>query len=139
MTNAIALSSQASSDLGYQLTTDIIDVGTAAKIAIFTGTLPATNLSATGSDTYLGLFTMADPSAVTWVNGVITFDLTTPLSMTTEDTGTAGYFILYDSAFNPILGGSVGTADAAMIFNSVAWFLGDTVELTAGTVTIPHR
>lgn len=132
---AIQLSSALASDLADAVTA-AVDAGAAAgSIKIYTGTLPV-DLDPTG-DTLLAEFALVDPAAAAAVAGVATWDFDPDLSDTVLATGTAGYFLVFDSNAVAVFGGSVGTSGHPMNFDSVSWVIGGTVTLTTGTHTMP--
>jgi hypothetical protein len=88
-------------------------------------------------DTQLAEFTLTDPAAAAAVAGVATLDFDPDLSDTVLATGTAGYFLVFNSTGTAQFGGSVGTSGNPMNFSSVAWVIGGTVTLTTGTLTAP--
>ena len=95
-----------------------------------------TDLDPTG-DTLLATFDLVDPAAAAAVAGVATWDMSPAIDATVAATGTAGYFLVFDSDGTAVFGGDVGTSGASMNFSSVSWVSGGTVTLTDGTVTEP--
>lgn len=113
-----------------------VDAGSSnGYINVYTGTLP-TDLDPTG-DTLLAEFVLADPAAAAAVAGVSTFDFDPDLTDIALASGTAGYFIVFDSDDNPVFGGTVDTAGGDINFSAVIWVLGGEVRLTSGTFTQP--
>lgn len=113
-----------------------VDAGAGAGyINVYAGSLPS-DLDPT-TDTLLAEFVLADPAAAAAAAGVATWDFDPDISDTVLATGTAGYFLVFDSDATAVFGGTVGTSGADMNFSSVAWVSGGTVTLTAGTVTAP--
>ena len=113
------------------------DVG-AGTIQIRTGGQPATgNDPATG--TLLATVTLADPAWSGPVVGVMTLDTTPVLSTTGVAAGTAGWFRMLDNSGDSILDGSVtGTGGGGDLeLNTTTISIGLTVEITAGTLTMP--
>jgi hypothetical protein len=113
------------------------DVG-AGTIQIRTGAQPATgNDPATG--TLLATVTLADPAWSGPVVGVMTLDTTPVLSTTGVAAGTAGWFRMLDNSGDSILDGSVtGTGGGGDLeLNTTTISIGLTVEITAGTLTMP--
>jgi hypothetical protein len=129
---AIRISSAAANDMADALLA-LIDAGTAGTLKVYTGTL--NDLDPTG-DTLLATFTLTDPAGTVSTN-VLTLDFDPDLSTTAAASGTAGYFLIADSAGTVVLGGTVGTSGADLNFASVAWTSGGTVSLATGTITIP--
>lgn len=131
----IRLAAATTSALADVITT-LVDAGAAAGVVnVYTGDLPD-DLDPAGS-TLLATFTLVDPAAAAAAAGVAAWDMSTPLTATVAADGEAGWFRLEDSDANPVVGGDVGTADAAMVFTSTSWITGGTVSLTDGTVTEP--
>ena len=113
------------------------DVG-AGTIQIRTGGQPATgNDPATG--TLLATVTLAAPAWSGPVVGVMTLDTTPVLSTTGVAAGTAGWFRMLDNSGDSILDGSVtGTGGGGDLeLNTTTISIGLTVEITAGTLTMP--
>jgi hypothetical protein len=115
----------------------LADAGPAAgTIQIRTGAQPATaDLAATG--TLLATLTMSDPSFAAAVAGVSTLDTTPVLTTTGVAAGTAGWFRMLDSNGLTVMDGAVATAGAELNLNTTTISIGVTVEITAGTVTMP--
>lgn len=112
--------------------------GAAAVIRIYEGILP--NDLDPGTDTLLLGLTLAYPSAPGATDGVTDFDVTTPPEGTVLADGTPGYFIIFTSVDVAAQGGQVGLysdPDADMPATSLTWLAGETVDLTAGTLTMP--
>jgi len=132
VTNAVAQSMQAA------LAT-ATDVGTAAVINIYDGSMPATADAAitgnvlaqlTCATTMFTATTAANPSVLT--AGAISSDTSA------DSTGTASHFrILTQSGGTVIAQGSVGTATCDLILNTVAVTSGSTVAITAATISLP--
>ena len=132
VTNAVAASMQTA------LAT-ATDVGTAAVINIYDGSMPATADAAisgnvlaqlTCSSVMFTATTTANPSVLT--AGAISSDTSA------DSTGTATFFrILTQSAGTVIAQGSVGTATCDLILNTVAITSGSTVAITAATISLP--
>lgn len=113
---------------------NLYDAGAgAATIDVRTGAQPATaNDPATG--TLLLTWTLADPAWGAPVLGVSTLDATPVITTVAVAAGTAGWFRVKDSNGNTVLDGAVGTQ---LTFDSAVIALGQTVNLTAGTLTTP--
>lgn len=113
------------------------DVG-AGAIHVRTGGQPASaNDPATG--TLLASFVLADPSWGAAVTGVATLDATPVLSTVGLADGTAGWFRMTDNSGDTVLDGSVTiTAGGGQLeLNTTTISTGSTVEITAGTLTMP--
>lgn len=116
-----------------------IDAGTAAVINIYDGTPPAdANAAITGnilaqltcSTTAFGTPTTANPSVAT-ANAISS-------DVSADSTGTASHFrILTQAAGTVCFQGSVGTATANLILNTVSITSGSTVAITAATLSLP--
>jgi len=115
----------------------LADAGPAAgTIQIRSGAQPATaNDAATG--TLLATLTMSDPAFAAAVAGVSTLDTTPVLTTTGVAAGTAGWFRMLDSNGLTVMDGAVSTAGAELNLNTTTISVGVTVEITAGTVTMP--
>lgn len=113
------------------------DVG-AGTIQIRTGAQPATGNDA-ASGTLLATVTLADPAWSGPVVGVMTLDTTPVLSTVGVAAGTAGWFRMLDNSGDSILDGSVtGTGGGGDLeLNTTTISIGLTVEITAGTLTMP--
>lgn len=113
------------------------DVG-AGSIQIRSGAQPAT-ANDPASGTLLATVTMADPAFTGPVAGVMTLDTTPVLTTTGVAAGTAGWFRMLDNSGDTVLDGSVtitaGGGDLELNTTTIA--IGLTVEITAGTLTMP--
>lgn len=116
---------------------DRADAGSgAAVIEIRSGSQPATaDTAASGS--LLATITCADPAFEVAATGSKDIDAAPDLTTTASAAGTAGWARMKDSAGVTIFDGSVGTSGADFIINSTALTLGQTVNLTLGTITDP--
>lgn len=113
------------------------DVG-AGAILIRTGAQPATaNDPPTG--TLLATFATADPAFGAGVAGVATLDTTPILSTIGVAAGTAGWFRMTDNSGDTVMDGAVTVTGGGgeLELNTVTIGVGATVEITAGTVTMP--
>lgn len=115
----------------------LIDAGPAAgTLQLRTGGQPASaNDPATG--TLLATFTLADPAFGAALLGVATLDATPVLSTTGVADGTAGWFRIADSTGATVGDGVVGTSGQQLNFNTTTISIGVTVEISAGTATMP--
>ncbi len=113
------------------------DVGP-GTIAIRSGGKPAA-VSDPATGTLLATFTLADPAFTGPVAGVMTLDTTPVLSTTGVAAANAGWFRMFDNSGDAVMDGTVtvtaGGGDLEL--NTVAISIGLTVEITAGTVTMP--
>lgn len=119
-----------------------IDAGSAAIIEIYAGTQPTDADTSVGSQTKLATLTMSSTAFgnVSDANpgAIMTADSITPDS-SADATGTAAWFrILTQSGGTTILDGSVGTSDADMVFNTVSFTAGSTIEITSMTILQPE-
>jgi hypothetical protein len=106
---------------------DAIDAGSGPGII---------EIGTTAMATVLATIALADPCGS--VSGdVLTFDFSPPVADTSADaTGTAAAARVKDSNGNIVISGlTVGTAGANIVLDSVAIVAGQTVQLTAGTLT----
>lgn len=107
-------------------------------IDVRTGGKPASpNDAATG--TLLATFTLADPAYGAAVNGVATLDATPILTTTALAAGTAGWWRMKDSSGNSVGDGTAGGpgSGADLIWDNAVIALGQTLNITAGSVTQP--
>lgn len=113
---------------------NLFDAGAgAATVDVRTGVQPASaNDPATG--TLLWTWTLADPAWDAPVAGVAALDATPVIATTAVAAGTAGWFRAKDSNGNTVLDGSVG---AQLTLDSAIVSIGQTVNLTAGTLATP--
>lgn len=113
------------------------DVG-AGTVAIRTGAKPAA-VSDPATGTLLATLTLADPAFTGPVNGVMTLDATPVLTTTGVAAGNAGWFRMFDNSGDAILDGTVTVTAGGgdMELNTVAISIGLTVEITAGSLTMP--
>jgi len=90
-----------------------------------------------GSNVVLATLTLADPSAAAASGGVLTFDFDPDISDSSADaTGTAANAIITDSADTTVISGlTVGTSGTDIVLDSVSITAGQTVTITAGTIT----
>lgn len=118
------------------LVTTLVDAGSGAGVVrAYTGTVPSDG-DPTG-DTLLAEWTLVDPAAAAAIAGVATWDMAIDIDATIAASGTPGYFIVFDSDNNPVMGGTVGTSGQALNFDSTTWVAAGTASLTDGTVTAP--
>jgi hypothetical protein len=115
---------------------DLVDAGAAGgKIRLYTGTQPAGPDTAVGAQVLLAELTMDATAAFGAAsNGVKTLDATPVLSTTGLAAGTAAWFRMLDSNNVAVIDGAIGTD---MTLNTTTISVGVTVEVTAGTMTMP--
>jgi len=121
---------------------DLLDAGAGAgKLQIYDGAQPANPDEAVGAQTKLAELTLNDPAfgdaADDTPGGKATANAITDDS-DADATGTAAWFRAVDSDGNAVIDGSVGTADADLILDSVSITAGQTVKVTSWTVTMPE-
>lgn len=116
---------------------DAADAGAAAgTIQIRSGTQPA-NADTAATGTLLATFTLADPAFDAASAGSVAIDADPDLTTTAVATGTASWARVLDSDGNTVFDGSVGTSGTDFTITSTAITNGQTVTLTAGTITLP--
>lgn len=114
---------------------DLIDAGAAAgKLRIYDGSQPATADTAVSGQTLLAELTFSDPAFGAASNGVATANAITG-DTSADATGTASWFRVLDSNNVVIFDGTVGTASADLILNTVSIVAGAAVSITALTYT----
>lgn len=117
-----------------------IDTGAAAgTLSIYesnTGGVPATADTALTDQTVLVVIPLHATPSFTVATNVMTAD--TIADAVASHTGTASFFRVYQNDGTTVAWqGTVGTADADLILNSVAIVSGATVSITALTYTLP--
>lgn len=86
-------------------------------------------------NTILATITLTDPCG-TVSNGVLTFDFDPDISTTASATGTAANAIITDSNDVTVISGlTVGTSGTDIVLDSTSITSGQTVTITAGTIT----
>lgn len=117
---------------------DLVDGGTgAAKVRIYSGAQPAGPDTAIGAQVLLAELACSDPAFGAASNGVKTLDNTPVLSAVGLAAGTAAWFRMVDSANVAVIDGSAGTSGTDLVLNTTTISVGVTVEITAGTITMP--
>ena len=117
---------------------DLLDAGAGAgKIRIYDGTQPAGPDTAITTQTMLAELACSDPAFGAAASGVATLDNTPVLSTTGAAAGTATWFRALDSNNVAAFDGSAGTSGTDIILNTATISVGVTVEITAGTITMP--
>lgn len=119
-----------------------IDAGTAAVINIYDSTVPADADTALGAQVLLAQLTCSATAATSIVDdtpgALATFAAITD-DASANATGTATFFrILTQNAGTVTDQGTVGTASADLILNTVAITSGSTVSITAATILLPE-
>jgi hypothetical protein len=88
-----------------------------------------------GASAVLATITLTDPCGAV-AGAVLTFDFDPDISTTATATGTAANAIITDSADVTVVSGlTVGTTGTDVILDSTSITLGQTVVITAGTIT----
>lgn len=114
-----------------------VDAGPGAgTMEIRSGAQPA-NANGAATGTLLATVTLADPSFAAAVAGAIVLDATPVLTVVATGTGAPGWFRIADSTGAVVMDGSAGIAATDLILDNAAISTGDTVNITAGTVTEP--
>jgi hypothetical protein len=113
------------------------DVGP-GTIDVRSGGKPAA-VSDPATGTLLATFTLADPAFTGPVAGVMTLDATPVLSTLGLAAANAGWFRMFDNSGDAVMDGTVTVSAGGgdLELNTVAISVGLTVEITAGTVTMP--
>lgn len=122
--------------------TTALDAGTAGLIRIYDGTQPTDADTAIGAQNLLAELTMSATSfgsaADDTPGAIITANAITEDS-SANATGTASWFrMLTQNAGTVIADGSVGTASADLVLNTVSITSGSTVSITAFTILMPE-
>lgn len=116
-------------------------IGSSATIKIYSGTQPATTLTARSGTLGATLTMSATPfpaSTSATTNGLATATANAITSETNAPNSiTAGYFSLATSGAVCIMQGNVGTATADLILNTTTITAGDTVAITSFKATLP--
>lgn len=114
---------------------DLVDVGGAGSLRIYDGTAPADANAALSSNTLLANLAMSATAFGSAAAGVATAAAITQDS-SADATGTATFFrILAGNGTTVVMQGSVGTASADLILNSVAISSGAAVSVSSLTYT----
>jgi hypothetical protein len=118
---------------------DLVDAGAGSGLVrIYTGTQPASaDLAATG--TLLATFTTNDPAFGAAGTGTANLIVVPAISTTGVAAGNAGWFRLLDSTAATILDGSITATGGGgdLIMSTITVSVGLTLQLTAGTITMP--
>ena len=103
-------------------------------LRIYSGTKPASVDTAIGAQVILAELSLANPAFPAAVNGVITANAITG-DASANATGTASFYRAFSSGGAAVCDGTVGTADADLILNSVALQAGAAVNITSWVIT----
>jgi len=107
-----------------------------ATCKVYTASQPANANTAVSGQTLLATLTFSDPAGAGAASGVLTFSAITEDS-SADDSGTAAWARIADSAGNTIFDCDVGTSSATLILNTTTVVAGGVVRITSGTITIP--
>ena len=112
-----------------------LDAGAgAALIRIYDGVRPATG----GAPTLLlAELTCTDPAAPAAASGVLTFSPITQ-DASANNTGTATWFRMVDSAAAFVLDGNVGTSGSDLNLTTTSIVVTQPVSITSATITAPN-
>ena len=105
---------------------DLVDVSAPGALKIYT----------TGLGTLLAILDMGNPAFGAAAAGVATANAISD-DTSADNTGTAAEFKLEDGAASEVLRGSVGTVGEDINLNTTSITAGDTVSISALTVTMP--
>jgi hypothetical protein len=115
---------------------DLIDVGGAGTIKVYTGTIPTDANTAVGAQTLLATLTFSATAFGAASNGVATASAIT--SDTSADaTGTAAWARIASGGGTTVMDVTVGTSGEDLNFNTVSFVAGATIALTSLTYTQP--
>ena len=85
--------------------------------------------------TILATFDLNNPAFGAASDKSMALNVDPAISATVAESGTAANFRFRDGADTEVLRGTVGTANADMIFDAVVWSAGGTVAITSGVLT----
>lgn len=112
-------------------------MGTAAKVQIWAGSMPATCATAIGAQTKLVEITLASDWAANASAGSKAFS-NTPINGTASGTGTAAFFRIVDNAGTTChMQGSIATSGADLNLDNTSINTGQTVSITSWQLTAP--
>ncbi len=116
---------------------DLIDTGAGtAYLKIYDGAKPANVATAISDQTILSEHSLANPAFGACVNGVGTAEAIGTDS-SANATGSADFFRVFNRNGDAIIDGTVGTASADLIINSVDIGAGASVAISSWTFTVP--
>lgn len=121
--------------------TTLLDTGGAGTLKIFTGSAP-TNCGLADSGTLLATFTLNATAFAAATGTGVTDGIMTANSIATVNagnTGTAGYFRVYDHSGNCVAQGTCGTSSADMVLGSTSIVSGGAIAITSWTITMPSN
>jgi hypothetical protein len=106
-----------------------------AHLRLYSGTKPATADTAITDQVLLVTFTIPVSSGNSITNGVITFGAISDATAVAD--GTAAFFrVVASNGTTVVCDGTIGTADADLVLNSVVITNGANVSITAFTYTV---
>ena len=132
----MALNAQLSAAAANAAADAVVDLLDGGKLLIYDGSQPADADTAVTDQTLLAELTFGTPAFGDASGGVATANAITQDS-SANATGTATWFRVTTSEDVAIFDGSVGTADANLVLNSVAIQAGAAVSVTELTYTQP--
>lgn len=104
------------------------------KIAIYSGTRPATAEDALSGNTKLVEFVLNDPSCSAAGSGALQLQVSPPVAAAAVASGTATFFRATDSDSAVVLDGSVGTSGADLNVSTTSITSGQTISITSGNL-----
>jgi hypothetical protein len=115
---------------------DLLDVGGAGTIKVYTGTIPTDANTAIGAQVLLATLTFSATAFGAASNGVATASAIT--SDTSADaTGTAAWARIASGGGTTVMDVTVGTSGEDLNFNTVSFVAGATIALTSLTYSQP--
>lgn len=126
----------ASRNAGLNAAFDLVNGASPGKVLIYSGAQPAT-ADTTETGTLLVTFTLNNPAFSAAASGIKDLIVSPALTATAAATGIAGWVRVTDSAGAKVFDGSVATSGADFTINSTSITSGQTVNLTAGSITDP--
>lgn len=108
-------------------------MGNGALCRIYDGSRPATGAAIT-TQTRLAELTLATPPAASASGGVLTLSSISP-DTAADATGTAAWFRIVKSDGTFVMDGSCGTSGSDLNLATLAFVLGDRIEITSFVIT----
>jgi hypothetical protein len=106
------------------------------SVSIYAGTCPVTPETDAGSAA-LATLSLSSPAFGSAVGGVATAEAITDATNAPGE-GDAGWFRVFAADDTPLWDGTIGIAGADLNLNTLSVEAGDTVRITAFTVTLPQ-
>jgi len=122
---AITLSTSAR-DVSVEAISDLVDVGGAGTLEIYTDSF----------GTLIAELTFSDPAFGGASSGVVTANSITQ-DTSANSTGTMGAFQFLNGEGSPLLSGSVSASGGDINFNTTSVIEGDTIRVSSMTLTVP--